>query len=293
MTQNASPASVTLILCTKNGGERLATCLDHIDRLDAPDGLQVLLVDNGSTDDFSYDLLQSFRSRTRFNCEVMQTFARGNSAGRNVALRRATGDLVVFLDDDCYADPDLVTAWVTVFSMFAELGFASGMIRRHSPEQSRLGCTEKKGVHWIYAGRFVPNGFIQGSNMAFRRQCIIDAGYFDERFGAGTDFAGEEWDLALRISLKGWSGCYFPTPKVSHDHRRDDKAARERNRFYAIGAGAVLAKALRDRHGLGTVRSIHKVLRQIRRFGWDIGLQSALMTGFLRMVFQPGKRSEP
>lgn len=276
--------SVSLILCTKNGGERLATCLRHIDALEAPDDLEVLLVDNGSTDGYSFNLLEEFRAQTRFACEVMQTFTPGNSAGRNIAVRRATGELLIFIDDDCYADPDLISAWITVFLMFKELGFASGMIRRHSPTQSWLGCTENKGVKWIYPRRFVPNGFIQGSNMAFRRQCIIDAGLFDERFGAGTVFAGEDWDLALRISFDGWAGCYFPTPQVSHDHRRDDSSARERNLFYAFGAGAVLAKAIKNNNGWDRIRGIHKLARQILRFGWDLKPQISLMAGFTRVM---------
>ena len=55
------------------------------------------------------------------------------------------------------------------------------MIRRHSAEQDTLGCIEDEDIKRIPAHVFVPNGFIQGSNMAFRRSCLDAAGEFDER----------------------------------------------------------------------------------------------------------------
>src|SRR5690349_16031681 len=116
---------VSLVLCTKNGGDRLKTCLSHIEDLRAPKSMQVILVDNGSTDNVSFGLLKEFSTRTRFQCEVTQTFVPGNSAGRNEAIALATGEILVFIDDDCYVAPSLITEWVNVFAD-TSIGFATG-----------------------------------------------------------------------------------------------------------------------------------------------------------------------
>lgn len=275
---------VTFILCTKNGGDRLRTCLQHIEALEADSDLQLLLVDNGSTDQISFKILEDFGKETRFQCRVLQTLTPGNSAGRNVAMREAAGDLVIFTDDDCYVDRDLVTAWIRVFADYPEIGYASGMIRRHTAEQDTLGCIEYEGIKWVEARAFVPNGFIQGSNMAFRRECLVSVGEFDERFGAGTPFAGEEWEVALRVSFLGWKGGYFPDPKVSHDHRRDRSEARQRRIYYLFGAGGVYAKSIYRYRGRNRLTCIRAFAREIWRSGRDIKIQRSMMSGFVTML---------
>lgn len=233
---------VSLCLCTKNGSLRLQGCLEAIEQLDAsPSELELLLVDNGSTDGGSYERLHSFGARTRFPCKVLQTFTPGNSAGRNLALRYAHGELLLFTDDDCYVERRFVREWLAVFSN-ERLGYASGMITPHDRRYSMLGCTEQAIEEPIPPRHFMRRGLIAGSNMAFTRACLDEVGGFDERFGAGTPFAGEEWDVALRASAKGWAGGYFPQPRVSHDHRRAEDESRQRLLFYDYGAGAVYAK---------------------------------------------------
>ena len=187
---------VSLILCTKNGGERLKTCLRHIEQLDADRSTQVLLVDNGSTDGHSFEYLKQFEAVSRFDCRVLQTFTPGNSAGRNLAIEQAAGELLVFIDDDCYAAPDLLENWIEVFAA-SDISFGSGMITRADAAYSDLGCNEHPNAVVLDPGTFVQRGFIQGSNMAFRKSCFAAVGLLDERFGAGTPFAGEEMGIHL------------------------------------------------------------------------------------------------
>lgn len=238
----------SLVLCTKNGGDRLGECLRRIEAMETPADLQLVLVDNGSTDGSSYQRLQDFGNASRHDSLVLQTYTPGNSAGRNLGLRHVTGDLILFIDDDCYVEPTFASDWIDLFST-RDIGFGSGMIKRYSEVHSDLGCNESPDEEFVAAGAWVRRGLIQGSNMAFRRECLNDAGPFDSRFGAGTRYAGEEWDVALRANLAGWSGGYFPRPTVWHDHRRGGDTARERLLYYDFGAGAVYARTLFGKKG--------------------------------------------
>lgn len=243
----------TLVICTKNGGERLRTCLEHVEAL-SEDQLQVIIVDNGSDDGFSYELVKSFAGATQFDCTVLQTFEPGNSAGRNKALELIQGEFCVFIDDDCYASPDLVSEWRSVFSSH-DIGYGSGKIRRYNSEHSWLGCYEGNEIRWVNAGDVVPRGLVQGSNMAFLTEALRAVGVFDVRFGAGTPLAGEEWEFALRMSFAGWRGGYFPGPEVSHDHRRVHAEAAARGRYYDFGGGAVYAKHARGPNRIKILKS--------------------------------------
>ena len=266
---------VSINLCTKNGGSRLQACLEAIERLDVPSGTELLLVDNGSTDGRSYELLKDFGARTRFRCTVLQTFTPGNSAGRNLALRHATGELLLFIDDDCYVDRHFVRDWLAVFARH-EIGYASGMVTPHDRRYSMMGCTEQATEERVPPGQFARRGLIQGSNMAFTRACLEAVGGFDERFGAGTPFAGEEWDVALRASAKGWAGGYFPQPRVAHDHRRTEDEGRERLLFYDYGAGAVYAKNTFRMRG----RIFSHYTRELRWLEHDRTRRGMLLKGY-------------
>jgi len=255
----------TLILCVKNGGDRLQTCLDHIDGLNGPDDLEIILVDNGSTD-ISFKYMAAFAETSRFKCQLLQSLMPGNGAGRNSAIKKTTGELVLFTDGDCYVEASFVKDWLAIFLM-SDIGFASGRIMRFNHEHSILGCNENRTERLIRALAFVPRGFIQGSNMAFRRSCLERAGLFDERFGAGTPFAGEEWELALRASFAGFRGGYFPTPCVAHDHQRLDHIARDRLLYYDYGAGAVYAKHMFGPRSPTVIRKFLSDIRRLKEWG--------------------------
>lgn len=81
----------SLILCVKNGGEQLRTCLDHMAVVASDDDLDVVLVDNGSTDGKTLDALKDFAAMAPCPCSVVQCTKAGNSAGRNAGLTGRAG----------------------------------------------------------------------------------------------------------------------------------------------------------------------------------------------------------
>ncbi|MET0382173.1 MAG: glycosyltransferase [Burkholderiaceae bacterium] len=253
---NNDDLSSSFVLCSKDGGQRLLRCLERIEALDAPPDFEIVLVDNGSKDG-SFDAMRRHAASSRFRASAHQTFVPGNSAGRNLALSHAGGDVVVFIDDDCYVDRAMVLEWLEVFRRHPGIGYASGRIEPFDAANSMLGCNVSDKTALFAPRRFVRRGLIQGSNMAFRRRCLDEAGWFDARFGAGTRYAGEEWDVALRASFRGWGGGYFPGPVVAHDHGRKDDDARERLLFYDYGAGAVYAKNLFRKGGLTVAKEFY------------------------------------
>jgi GT2 family glycosyltransferase len=121
----------------------------------------------------------------------------------------------------------------------------SGRIRLYDPSDYPSTINESTERAEI-AGWCLDPGIVQGANMAFRRRALDQVGFFDPDFGAGTPFAGEDWELALRLSAAGWEGGYFPEPVVWHHHGRKATDYPALFRFYRFGEGAVYAKGLLD-----------------------------------------------
>src|SRR5262249_59732497 len=90
---------VSVIVCSYNGGRTLAACLDSLGKLDYP-AYEVILVDDGSTDDTAYVAAQ-FPGV----CYIHQS-NHGLSHARNTGAAAAKGEVLAYTDSDCIGDPD-------------------------------------------------------------------------------------------------------------------------------------------------------------------------------------------
>jgi hypothetical protein len=239
--------SVSLIICTRNRASRLATCLEHVARLQAPvGGWELIVVDNASTDDTAR-IIGDFARRAEFPVLDVHEPRPGLGRARNAGIDRARGDIYAFTDDDCYVRADFLVQVSRVFEQEA-LGYIGGRIILHDPSDDPATTKDVSSPEPIAPYAFLPAGKIHGANMAVRRQVIETIGVFDPVLGAGAPFrSGEDLDLLSRASWAGWAGAYDPRPVVAHHHgRKPGKDVQALKRAYDHGIGACFAKALLD-----------------------------------------------
>src|SRR5208282_2909987 len=95
MGETRSPVSVSVIVPTWNGAGKIKHCLAalHSQNLDRP--FEIVVVDDGSTDD-TVEVVAGY-PRVR----VISQPNAGPAAARNRGAREALGDIVVFTDDHC------------------------------------------------------------------------------------------------------------------------------------------------------------------------------------------------
>lgn len=235
-----SPVRISLIVATRNRAPRLARFFAAIERLEYDKCWELIVADNGSTDN-TPELVRAFAARVAFPVRYVYQNQPGNSNARNAGIEISRGELLAFTDDDCYVSPDLMTRMDEIFAD-PDVGFASGRILMHDPDGLPVAQIDATRPRTLPPRSFVPAGVVGGGNMVFRREAVFSVGGFDPLFGSGSTFAGEECDLAARISLDGWTGRYCPELVVEHDHEyRTTKAV---SRFYDKGRGAYHTKLL-------------------------------------------------
>src|ERR1051325_265870 len=93
------PPFVSVIVCSYNGGKTLAGCLQSLGKLNYP-GYEIILVDDGSTDDTAYIAAQFPTVR------YIHQKNHGLSHARNAGAAAAKGEVFVYTDSDCMADVD-------------------------------------------------------------------------------------------------------------------------------------------------------------------------------------------
>ncbi len=104
---------MTVALITRDRAETLPTCLQHLEVQDFPQArFEILVVDNDSSDGTG-EMLKRYAggAPVRTRCVRLSPAASWPDA-RNLALREAAGQWVLFLDQDLLAGPRLVSRHV-------------------------------------------------------------------------------------------------------------------------------------------------------------------------------------
>src|SRR5689334_3813855 len=231
---------ISIVISTRNRAAHLARCLDAIGRIDPRPVCELIVVDNGSTDDTAA-VFEQFRNAFAFPATLLSEPRPGACRARNRAILAAQGDIVAFTDDDCYPAQDWAVRTAAVFENPA-IGYIGGRIHLYDESDARFTVNYSEDVHILPPHGFVPAGVIQGANMAFRRDLLIGIGLFDEAIGAGTPYSAEDCDLVARACLAGAVGGYFPGPLVYHHHGRKEGDLDELRAYYDIGRGYYYAK---------------------------------------------------
>lgn len=210
---------VSVVIPNWNGAKFLPVCLASL-RLQTQQPLEVILVDNGSTDD-SLELVQRDYPEVRI---VAWAQNRGFAAAANEGIRQSRGDGVALLNNDTEADPHWLSELCRAADRYPEIDmFASKLLlfdRRsvlHSAGDyyGTDGVPGNRGVWQDDVGQFDEETEVFGAcggAALYRQRMLRDVGLFDESLGSYC----EDVDLSFRARLAGYKCLFVPTARVYH-----------------------------------------------------------------------------
>jgi glycosyltransferase involved in cell wall biosynthesis len=218
---------VSIVIATRNRSVLLARTLDALARQRWPaDRLEIIVADNGSTDD-TRAVVEDAARRGGVAVRYLFVAQPGKSHAVNAALQLTRGDLVAFTDDDVQPDPEWISALARAIEE-TNADFVAGRIRPiweidpprwMSPSlYGVLAIPENGPVRLpIAADRPAPVMPI-GANMAVRATVIERLGGLRTDLGklAGSLRTGEDHEFFLRLLHAGCRGVYEPAARVAH-----------------------------------------------------------------------------
>lgn len=229
----AEGINITVIICTYNRCEDLRRTLKTFCDSIVPKNCkwELLVVDNNSADS-TKSVCYSFQESLpiRYIFEVNQ----GKSYALNRAVTEATGELLVFTDDDVDVTPDWISSYLTVAQSNPQADFFGGPVlvkwEATPPRWLERNQAWLKPIVQFDGGseerlfsKGDPPSFL-GANMACRR-CLFYKFRYDEMIGAkGSDscqsgnIRGEEIELQRRFLGSGIQGIYTPVARIFHRH---------------------------------------------------------------------------
>lgn len=249
---------LSVVICSLNGSAGVDRCLHALARQTIRSSLELIVVDDGSTDATS-DVGRAHAAKV-----VRHATNLGLAAARNSGVDAAVAPIVAFLDDDCEPDPQWAERLLAGYEEgvigvggpiqpAAREGFMLGYLKRYNPlrpqesnlaKSGRLGYRlklylrrqwareEESSLRDVYS--------FAGANMSFPRQALIEVGRFDERFR----FGGEDQDLCMRMTQAFPFGrlVFVPEARVVHHFKSSLHDTLRRSRAYGRGSARLYRK---------------------------------------------------
>lgn len=251
------PARLSVVICSLNGAEGVDRCLRALAAQSIFSSLELIVVDDGSTD------ATSEVGRSHAAIVVRHPANQGLAVARNSGLQAATAPVVAFLDDDCEPQPVWAEQLLAGYGegvvgvggpiQPAGDGFIFGYLERNNPlAPQELDLARSNNLpyrlklylrrQWARTADLSDRAVYSfaGANMSFLRQALIEVGQFDERFR----FGGEDLDLCLRMRRAFPSGrlAFTPKARVVHHFEPSVHDILRRSRAYGRGSARLYRK---------------------------------------------------
>ena len=253
----------SVIIPNYNGSHLLHHLFECLERQTAED-IEVILVDNGSADDFERHVPK--------HAEVIRLDHNYGFAGAiNRGIEAAASPFVFLLNNDMSFDEDLLEKLLDFLKAHAEYDFVQPKVCFEA-DRTRINSL---GDAWNVYGIGVQKGFGEkddgrfeetveifsptGGAALFRKSVFDKIGLFDERFFAYL----EDVDLGFRMRLAGLRGVLYPQAVIYHGFGQTSKKMGDFSRHLIHrNAGFVLIK---DMPGVLLLKyAIHFSIGQLR-----------------------------
>ncbi|MBI5249260.1 MAG: glycosyltransferase family 2 protein [Desulfomonile tiedjei] len=226
MPESGNPV-LTFVVVNRNTADLLIRCLDFIFSSELTETLQVILVDNGSTDDSVSRVKGAYPG-----VEIIEAGRNlGFAAANNRAFEKATGRYLILVNTDALLERHCAAKLLALMESNPRVGMAGPQLLNQdgslqtSYEAVPTLATEtlnRSLLKRLFPKRFPgkatrlsgpePVEALIGAVMIIRRKALEELGGFDE----GYFFFLEETDLAVRMRKAGWGVMHEPAAVATH-----------------------------------------------------------------------------
>jgi uncharacterized membrane protein/GT2 family glycosyltransferase len=245
---------ISVVVCSFNGVAVISDALKAIKAQKWAGKLEIIVVDDGSTDD-TYKIAKSLKGIKVIKNKQNLGIARS----RNTGIKAAKGEIIAFTDDDCRPRPTWIKELYACYTSDKIMGVGGDVIskdrssltlryldanRPFKPLENKIFKSKNTFCRFTSylkdltgLSRPTPNRkrsvySITTANASFRKTALKKIGMFDERF----IFAGEDVDLCKRLNKAHPESLWFaPKAKVIHKYDGHLRNTLRRSKARAVG----------------------------------------------------------
>lgn len=210
---------VSVIVVNYNGKKYLEKCFSSLAKLDyRKDKLQIIMVDNCSTDDSEVFVKKNFPQ-----VEILRNDVNNFCKANNMGIKASKGEFVALLNNDAYVDPGWLNGLLDIIKKDEKMCCAGSKVLFPDGRIQSAGHIEFPDFYWgdrglrePDKGQYDTSEEVKGvplSSALFRKKCLEDVGFLDEDFVMFL----EDVDLFLRFRRSGWKVMYAPKSIAYHE----------------------------------------------------------------------------
>jgi GT2 family glycosyltransferase len=266
---SASPFTpISVVIVNRNTADLLTRCLSHVYGSDLPEPPEVIVVDNGSTDDSVQRVREAYPDVIVIEAGRNLGFAAAN----NRAFEKTSGRFLLLVNTDALLEKDCASKLLTLMERDSRIGMAGPQLLNDdgSPQTSfeavptlatetlnrsllkRLFPKRYPGKGRVFTGPEPVEALI-GAVMVIRREALDELHGFDEDYF----FFLEETDLAVRMRKAGWNVVHEPAAKAVHLQGATAKTYQAASRIEFYRSRYLF---FRKHYGLGATKTLKAVM---------------------------------
>jgi GT2 family glycosyltransferase len=233
---------LSIIIVNWNTRDLLCQCLDSIARRVKGIEMEILVVDNGSTDGSVAAVREKFPGVRLIENPINMGFARAN----NQAISLSSGEYLLLLNPDTQVRGGAIEKMVAFMNNQPKTGIAGAQLL--NPDGTKQNCianfpslaTEllnKSLLRWLFPEKFpgketdyadpVEVDSVIGACMLVRREAVEQVGLLDEEYFLFL----EETDWCYRIKKAGWKIYHIPQAEILHFQGKSAEAEKGKARI--------------------------------------------------------------
>jgi glycosyltransferase involved in cell wall biosynthesis len=214
-TSDGAAVALSIVIPTHRRPEAIGRCLDHLARQSAPaEAFEVLVIDDAAPAVLRLAELQ----RPGLDVRLIATGGRGASAARNLGAGEAAAPLVLFLDDDMVADPQLVERHL---ARHAGVAAPTAVVGAYPPAPPSPSLAARSTAIWWsdtfeLLRRSTSHTFMSllSGNLSVPRDEFLALGGFSDVI----PYRREDWELGVRWMAAGHAIAYEPGAIAVHEY---------------------------------------------------------------------------
>lgn len=198
--------SVSVLIVNYNGAKFIKDCLDSVLKSECSFPLDIICIDNASTD-HSLDVLVSYKDRITV---IQNKHNSGFSKGNNIAADYAKGEMYFLLNNDTVVRSDTIQK---LYDFMVGEKHIGALVPKLLNEDGTIQCPGSILGQWKFKSPSVQDvSFVAGAALLMHKNVYEEIKGLDENLF----FYNDDIDLCKTLKRQGYRLVYYPKAELTH-----------------------------------------------------------------------------
>ena len=199
-------AEISVFIINYNGAAFIEACLESVLNSKCSVDIEVIVVDNQSTD-HSIDILKTYKDKVTV---VKNKHNSGFSKGNNIAASYATGNYYFLLNNDTVLPEDTIQKLYDYHSQFSNIG---ALVPKLLNQDGTIQCPGSIFGQWKFKSKTaIDVSFVAGAALMMNRGVYEQIGGLDDHLF----FYNDDVDLCKTLLKNNYRLVYYPDAQLTH-----------------------------------------------------------------------------